>query len=429
MLAASAPTSFVEPFGVNAAAGYIRTIPTASQIGVTPGAASLNDGFPPLTFLPISAGGVPPFGQDFNGILYQTTAGLQWVQVGGRPVYNAAYASTIGGYPAGAVLQSLDGTGFWRSTADSNTSNPDTGGSNWIPSGTAYGLISLSLSNANVTLTAVQYNRGFFVLSGSLTANVQIIFPTIVGSWQLFNNTTGSYTVTCKTSAGTGVVIGQSSTSAVWGDGTNIYAGPQAIPATVAQPPVSAPSAIRNLLIGYAGASVVTTSFDSGIAATAVGGTAYTLSNFDQSVNFATTGTAALDYGTPISGTFYDIYAIYNPTSSSVSAIATLASNGNGSAVYAGSHAPSGYTVSLYLGTVKYATASNQVGGWSVFSAATAVTISGAASLTATSISSIVPVNAKAISGTIGVVGSSNGTANITVAATTASFGDRKSVV
>ena len=63
------PTKIPLPFGFAAAVGEINTIPTASQIGIVNGRASLHDGFPPNTFLPITTGGVPPFGGDFNGIL------------------------------------------------------------------------------------------------------------------------------------------------------------------------------------------------------------------------------------------------------------------------------------------------------------------------------------------------------------------------
>ena len=53
------PSKIALPF---ANAGGKRTIPVASQIGVVAGAASFTDGFPPLTFNPISAGGIPPWG-------------------------------------------------------------------------------------------------------------------------------------------------------------------------------------------------------------------------------------------------------------------------------------------------------------------------------------------------------------------------------
>ena len=61
MLASAIPIKFPIPFGNSAGGGYIRPIPQASQIGIANGAASLTDGFPPLNFLPLGSGGVPPF--------------------------------------------------------------------------------------------------------------------------------------------------------------------------------------------------------------------------------------------------------------------------------------------------------------------------------------------------------------------------------
>jgi len=131
MKATDIPSYFPKPFADGAGSGYINPIPTASQIGITDGAASLTDGFPPLTFTPKASGGVPPFGADFNGILNQTTAVARWIQAGGLSVYDATFSTAIGGYPSGAVLVRADGGGFWISTADDNTTDPDTGGAGW----------------------------------------------------------------------------------------------------------------------------------------------------------------------------------------------------------------------------------------------------------------------------------------------------------
>lgn len=130
MLSSDIPALLPIPFANNAGGSYRRTIPTAHS--ATPGAASFYDGFPPECFLPPLAGGIPPFGQDFNGILYQVTGGMRWLQSGGMAAYDAGHSADIGGYANKAVLLAADGTHWWRSTADNNTSNPDTGGANWV---------------------------------------------------------------------------------------------------------------------------------------------------------------------------------------------------------------------------------------------------------------------------------------------------------
>jgi hypothetical protein len=133
MLKSSIPPKFPIPFAAEAGAPYIRSIPEPSQIGIQNGAASLTDGFPPLTFTPAGAGGDPPFGADFNGILNQITLWSQFQGAGAAVTYDAAFSAAIGGYPNGAVLATASQTGyFWLSIADNNTSDPETGGANWI---------------------------------------------------------------------------------------------------------------------------------------------------------------------------------------------------------------------------------------------------------------------------------------------------------
>jgi hypothetical protein len=130
--ASSAPPTFPIPWANGAASAYVRAIPQASQIGVQAGAASLTDGFPPLNFTPLSQGGVPPFGQDMNGILQELSANARWFDAGGPVVWSSSFSSAIGGYPKGAIVQSATTNGLlWLSTTDNNTTNPDTGGAGW----------------------------------------------------------------------------------------------------------------------------------------------------------------------------------------------------------------------------------------------------------------------------------------------------------
>ena len=132
MQSSDIPDRFNIPFANAATGSYIRPIPTASQIGVDNGRASLADGFPPDTFTPISGGGVPPSGRDMNGILFRSTAWSRWLAAGAPISYSAAFSAAIGGYPAGAFLQSSTLIGvFYVSTVENNTTNPEAGGANW----------------------------------------------------------------------------------------------------------------------------------------------------------------------------------------------------------------------------------------------------------------------------------------------------------
>jgi hypothetical protein len=142
-----------------AASGTKNVIPENSQIGITPGAASLQDGFPPLTFTPIAAGGVPPAGADFNGVLNLITQTIRWKHAGGQFGYSSTFANdaNVSGYPRGALLLRSDQSGMWLNQTDSNTTNPDTGGAGWsaaFVSGTVGQSRNLSMNVATAAATA-----------------------------------------------------------------------------------------------------------------------------------------------------------------------------------------------------------------------------------------------------------------------------------
>jgi len=139
------PSRFPIPFANGAGAGFIRDIPTASS--ATPGAASLTDGFPDVCFQPIAAGGVPPAGEDFNGVLFRVSGWARWQAAGGPVTFNATFSTAVGGYPRGAFLQSAVTPGlFFVSTAENNTTNPDAVSSaNWLT------LVPTKASTAEVT--------------------------------------------------------------------------------------------------------------------------------------------------------------------------------------------------------------------------------------------------------------------------------------
>lgn len=149
MQSSNEPVKISVPFAQN---GDKQVIPVASQVGVADGRASYNDGFPPITRIDILAGGVPPFGTDFNGILYAITNMLRWQNSGGVPKFDSAFSASIGGYPKGAVLQKATGIGWWISTVENNTSNPDGASpAGWVDAfaGVLSGLGTMSAQNAN----------------------------------------------------------------------------------------------------------------------------------------------------------------------------------------------------------------------------------------------------------------------------------------
>jgi hypothetical protein len=250
MAGSPTPPLIQEAFGSGAASSYITNpIPVASQISVKAGAASYTDGFPPLTMMPASAGGVKPFGQDMNGILYAATANIAALTGGQQYQFSSTYASANGGYALGAILAMASGAGYWINQVSGNSNNPDTtapASSGWAPL-SVYGATTLSgLASSNVTLTGPQAAAPQIFLSGALTANIQIIFPAWVRGWTVTNSTTGAYTVTCTTASGTGVAITQGATVQIFGNGTNIVAGATLIPNGYIQSQMIAPGAVSS---------------------------------------------------------------------------------------------------------------------------------------------------------------------------------------
>lgn len=210
----SAPTKITVNW---AASGDKNAIPIPSQSG---GAASFTAGFPPLTMTPKASGGVPPSGKDMNGILFSLSQAIQYEQSGGHFPYDSSFASAVGGYPIGAIVQATDNSGFWINGTANNSTDPEAFGAGWLPLKQA-GATSISVSSSNVTLTALQASKDTFIVSGTLTANVNIIVPVWAKSWAIINNASGSFSITVKTSSGTGAIL-LSGANEVIGDGTNV---------------------------------------------------------------------------------------------------------------------------------------------------------------------------------------------------------------
>lgn len=156
MLLANAPAKIVEPFAVNATPsggfGGKRTVPVPSQIGITPGAASFDTGFPPTTMTPLTDGGVVMSGLDMNGALFQISAPAWWFNAGGSFQYDPTFSTAIGGYPKGSRLLNAAGTGFWISIVDNNVTDPDTGGAGWIPDRSGTSVSASVYASAQQTL-------------------------------------------------------------------------------------------------------------------------------------------------------------------------------------------------------------------------------------------------------------------------------------
>ncbi|EAW4761620.1 phage tail protein, partial [Salmonella enterica] len=117
------PRQLAVPF---ASTGDKNNIPDkATQQTKESGNAAYDSGFPPVTMTPISAGGIPPHGKDFNGLMHDITAAIRYVQAGGLYTYNADFAGAIGGYAKDAILAGVSTTAVWLNTIDDNLTDPE----------------------------------------------------------------------------------------------------------------------------------------------------------------------------------------------------------------------------------------------------------------------------------------------------------------
>lgn len=93
---------------------------------------------------------------------------------------------------------------------------------------------SKTLTGGSYTLTDTQYvaneaRDAVIRINGTLTANQTIIVPNRSKTWYVSNETSGSYTLTIKTSSGTGITITQGAVAKVYCDGSDgmYYLSPQ----------------------------------------------------------------------------------------------------------------------------------------------------------------------------------------------------------
>lgn len=88
----------------------------------------------------------------------------------------------------------------------------------------AFDFVSIDLTGeaSPFILSGNNLNRIAYQFSGTLTANMEIVVPNTLQQYWVRNTTTGTYTLTVKTAAGTGVTIVQNGASIMYCDGINV---------------------------------------------------------------------------------------------------------------------------------------------------------------------------------------------------------------
>jgi len=90
----------------------------------------------------------------------------------------------------------------------------------------AFDYLSIDVSGAgNYTLSTFELNRISYNLIGTLTGNRVIIVPATVQQYWITNSTTGAYTLTVKTSAGSGIIVAAGDAQILYCNGTDVVHG------------------------------------------------------------------------------------------------------------------------------------------------------------------------------------------------------------
>lgn len=84
-------------------------------------------------------------------------------------------------------------------------------------------LVKSVAGNTDVTLTASEAANKLISLTGVLTGNINVIVPNTASVYYIYNETTGPYTVTIKTAAGTGAAVAQGTHDIFVCDSVNVY--------------------------------------------------------------------------------------------------------------------------------------------------------------------------------------------------------------
>ena len=105
--------------------GLKNTIPETANESTAANAATYSKGFPAVTMTPIAVGGQPPSGKDMNGILYELSSHIAYLNKGGQYKFDADFCEEVGGYDVGAVVQSDDGLTLYANQSPKNKTNPN----------------------------------------------------------------------------------------------------------------------------------------------------------------------------------------------------------------------------------------------------------------------------------------------------------------
>ncbi|MDE3023319.1 MAG: hypothetical protein KGI54_15970 [Pseudomonadota bacterium] len=144
-------------------------------------------------------------------------------------IYEIVYVTAISGVTL-TVERGQEGTSQQNWAIGDNAFSTGTAATTGTSSGnpsTPFQLLPNILNQSvaggvDVTLSNISYANEIINLTGAITANINVIVPAVAGLWTFKNGTTGAFTLTVKTTSGTGVVLTQGYTAILYCDGTNV---------------------------------------------------------------------------------------------------------------------------------------------------------------------------------------------------------------
>lgn len=357
-----------------------------------------------VTLTPSPAIAANAAGQEFDFVVNTVnTSGTVTASVSGKtalPIQKsmggALVALGIGDLPAGTIakIRNIDGANFQLMNIRPFSQSADIASAGTLNLDTATGLYTnITGTTAITAVTLAQGQMRIVKFAGilTLTNGANLILPTGAN----ITTAAGDVAFVMGEASGIARVLGyfKASGAALTGGGTAPMIG-----------------AFRNLKSSVLAASASATfTADEIIVETALGGTAYKLSAYSQTVNLGTTGAGGMDTGSAPANGFVSIYAIAKAdgTTSILACNATTST----SSVYAGGNMPAGYVASCLISTWRTNGSSQFVTGaqldrkiWT----GTFVNVldvaggSAATSLTSLSLSGAVPTNARVVYGSIG---------------------------
>lgn len=174
----------------------------------------------------------------------------------------------------------------------------------------------------------------------------------------------------------------------------------------------AAPGALNTLASVPSAAASTTFTASQIIVAESAGGRVYRLDSFSETIDLSTTGAGGMDTGSAPTSGYVGVYAIYNPSTDTSALLAVNATASAAPEIYAGANMPSGYTASALIsvwptdGSGQFVAANQRERSVGIVPAVALEHSTVSASLTAASIASTVPKNAKAITGSMAFLSS-----------------------